>query len=405
MKIKNLFNTPKKASLAIIGFVATLVILSTGTAFAARAIAQSSSIGADNAKNYAFADAGIDPTTVKAVDAKFGYEQGQFVYEVEFTTDNADYEYLINASDGTVVKKNMELVTLDNVREVASAQITLEKAKEIALSDAKLDSNHVTYTAGKLEIEDGLSVYEIDFYSENVEYEYEINANTGAIYSKSKEINNIQKSADQSTAQGTSEQSTTTRQPSATSNKDNTASSKESKSITTDNNTKPVTGKEPEATNQISLNAAKEKALADADLTASSVTFTKTKLDKDDGIAVYEIEFYTTTHEYEYEIDATSGIIHDKSVEVHKKTSQSKQSEADTKDSSGNYIGLEKAKSIAAKHAGFSISEVTFSKAKLDTDKGKTIYDIEFYKDGMEYDYEIDASTGKILEYDSERDD
>lgn len=68
-------------------------------------------------------------------------------------------------------------------------------------------------------------------------------------------------------------------------------------------------------------------------------------------------------------------------------------------------ITLEKAKAIAVNHAGLSMSGVTFSKAKLDTDDGNTIYDIEFYKDGIEYEYEIDASSGKILEYDAEHDD
>ena len=33
------------------------------------------------------------------------------------------------------------------------------------------------------------------------------------------------------------------------------------------------------------------------------------------------------------------------------------------------------------------------------------VYEIEFYKDGMEYEYEIDAKTGDIIEYNSEWDD
>ena len=52
-----------------------------------------------------------------------------------------------------------------------------------------------------------------------------------------------------------------------------------------------------------------------------------------------------------------------------------------------SYIGLEKAKSIALKDAG--VSGVTFVKAKLDSDDGVRVYDIEFYKDNVEYDYEI----------------
>lgn len=33
------------------------------------------------------------------------------------------------------------------------------------------------------------------------------------------------------------------------------------------------------------------------------------------------------------------------------------------------------------------------------------VYEIEFYKDGMEYEYEIDAETGEIIKYESGWDD
>ena len=57
------------------------------------------------------------------------------------------------------------------------------------------------------------------------------------------------------------------------------------------------------------------------------------------------------------------------------------------------------AKSAALKHAGLSASNVTFTKAKLDDGK----YEIEFVSGSAEYEYEIDAATGSVLEYDVER--
>lgn len=396
MNVKKLFNTPLKASLTIISLIAIFAILSTGTAFAAGAIAENSSIGAETAKNFAFADAGIDPTTVKEVQTEFEYEQGQFVYEVEFIADGTEYEYWINASDGTVVKKNLELVEMDSTNQATTAQITVEQAKGIALKDAKLTDNSVTFTTAKLDQEESTLVYELEFYAENVEYEYEINAITGAIYSKSKEIQNEQKptAAAQQTAKSDS--------------KENTAETKPNNTNSRTNDTKSVVSKEQAAANRITLDAAKAKALADAGVTASSVTYTQAELDYDDGVAVYDIEFYTSTHEYEYEINADSGKVHDKSIEALDHSTGSKDNKtnkADNKDSSGKYIGIDKAKTIAVNHAGLSISDITFSKAKLDTDDGKTVYEIEFYKGGIEYEYEIDASSGKILEYDSEQDD
>ena len=71
----------------------------------------------------------------------------------------------------------------------------------------------------------------------------------------------------------------------------------------------------------------------------------------------------------------------------------------------GTEIELDRAQAIAAEHAGFTVSEVQFSKTKLEKEHGGAIYEIEFYKDGMEYEYEIDAVTGDIIEFDSEWDD
>lgn len=71
-------------------------------------------------------------------------------------------------------------------------------------------------------------------------------------------------------------------------------------------------------------------------------------------------------------------------------------------------VTLEKAKQIALKHAGKTASQVTFVKAQKDFDDGRWEYEIEFIvssKNGyLEYDYEIDAMTGKILscDYDAE---
>ena len=66
---------------------------------------------------------------------------------------------------------------------------------------------------------------------------------------------------------------------------------------------------------------------------------------------------------------------------------------------SSNYIGADKAKSIALKDAGLSSSSVTFTKAKLDREDGVRVYEIE------EYEYEINASSGKIRDKDVEFND
>lgn len=371
MKIKSFFETPKKAVLTSLCIVAALVILGTGTVFAAGAIAKSTAIGADKAQNFAFADAGVDPVSAQIDRTEFDFEQGQFVYEVEFTAGGTEYEYRIKASDGAIIKKEMK--TVDAKGNAASVQITQEQAKEIALKDAGLAAADVTFTESKLDQDDQITVYEISFRTADTEYEYEINAVTGVIYSKSKEKtvkDNTQNQIDV---------------PNKT-----PANQDSSRAQTNQNSSQTV--------NRISLETAKNKALSDAGVSSADATFTKAKLDYDDGIAVYDIEFYTKTHRYDYEINADTGKIISREVEGF---------QTDAGGNTGNgstYIGIDKAKSIALSHAGLSDSAVTFAKAKLENDDGKTVYEIEFYHKGSEYEYSIEAVSGKILEYDHDRD-
>ena len=65
-----------------------------------------------------------------------------------------------------------------------------------------------------------------------------------------------------------------------------------------------------------------------------------------------------------------------------------------------NYISADKAQSIALQHAGVSASDATFRKAHLDRDDGIYVYELEFVSGDLEYDYEIHATTGAILDWD-----
>ena len=63
-------------------------------------------------------------------------------------------------------------------------------------------------------------------------------------------------------------------------------------------------------------------------------------------------------------------------------------------------ISLDKAKEIALSHAGLSADQVTFVKVNMDFDDGIQKYDIKFYCNGQEYDYEINSSNGQIIQFD-----
>lgn len=81
-------------------------------------------------------------------------------------------------------KKEFEIKSFQNSKTIYSnVKITPEKAKEIALKHAKVSKNNAKFTKIKLDKHKGTLVYEIEFYLDNVEYEYEIDANNGQILS------------------------------------------------------------------------------------------------------------------------------------------------------------------------------------------------------------------------------
>lgn len=61
------------------------------------------------------------------------------------------------------------------------------------------------------------------------------------------------------------------------------------------------------------------------------------------------------------------------------------------------------AKAIAVEHAGLVGQQLSRLRAEYEIDDGVPQYDVEFYHNGIEYNYEIHADTGKILSFDKDR--
>lgn len=69
-------------------------------------------------------------------------------------------------------------------------------------------------------------------------------------------------------------------------------------------------------TSIISEEEARSIALTDAQVEAEAVTNIRIKFTVDDGRQVYDVEFYVTNQEYDYEIDAVTGEITEKDMEI-----------------------------------------------------------------------------------------
>ncbi len=210
----------------------------------------------------------------------------------------------------------------------ASKYISKSKAISIATSDAKVSksSSKFKLVEADLEKENGIKVWEIEFYYGKTKYEYEINAKNKKILEKDVEI-----------------------------------------------------GK------------AKAKSIA---LNKAKVESSKAKnwsVDHKDSKNYYAVSFTTSSHKYSMRVNSETG-----------KVTKYSKVEIKSEKSTNSYIGSDKAKEIAANHArgiGYE-GEIHYTKAKLDKDDGRMVYEIEFYIDLVELEYEIDANTGAILEWD-----
>lgn len=220
--------------------------------------------------------------------------------------------------------------------------ITMDKARSAALSHAGVSAQQAVFVFAEMDYRLGTWVYELEFYRKDTleEYDYIVKASDGSIMSYDRDAEHFTPES------------------------------------------KPETG-------FITLEQARAAALKDAGLSSSQVTFSFAGLVRRDSGWVYTMRFYSSAAEYCYTIDAATGKVLDKN----------------TPQAGGQkHITLEQARAAALEDAGLSSSQVTFLKAEKDYDDGRWMYEIEFVSASGEYDYEIDAVTGRVLErdYDAE---
>lgn len=294
--MKNL-TKKKKLIILIVSIVVAVSAIGAGSIAYGYDVVKKNSIGIDNAIATAMQDAGVTEQDAVITKAKMSFDDGRFVYDIEFTANGLEYDYELKASDGAIIKKDkdtndryvetttgvnestqtvtqQEITSQSADQQTTQAQtqnaatnkgdISLDKAKSIALSNAGLKADAVTFTKAQLDYDDGVSHYEIEFYNDSYEYDYDIDM-SGNIVSYDRDARKAQN------------------------NQSNQSSSANVNS------------------KYIGIDKAKSVALENAGKKSSEVNFTKAKLEKDDGVWKYEIEFVAGTMEYEYDIDAVSG--------------------------------------------------------------------------------------------------
>lgn len=187
------------------------------------------------------------------------------------------------------------------------------------------------------------------------------------------------------------------------------------------NNKLQTLKKEGTASTKAYIGKAKAKQIALDHAGVSNPKNVEIDFDADDGLIVYEVDFASSKYEYEYEINAKTGKIvkfdkekldsddvydnddydndYDNDDDDDDRDNYSNtNSSSSTNQSKTSFISKTRAKQIALNHA--KISNPRDLEIELDREDNK--YSVEFIYNDKEYEYEINAKTGAIINFDSE---
>ncbi|HFU4376941.1 TPA: PepSY domain-containing protein [Streptococcus suis] len=140
------------------------------------------------------------------------------------------------------------------------------------------------------------------------------------------------------------------------------------------------------------IDSAKTIVLKDLGLKANQVRFKEVDFEK----GIYEIDVVANNVEYDYDIQASTGKIikkKSKNLAPTKTTVKPAQPTQAKKTTVAVTISMEQAKTIALKDAGLTANKVRFKEVDLE----KSVYEVDFVANNLEYEYDINGLTGKII--------
>ena len=135
------------------------------------------------AQEIALAHAGVKAADATITKSKLDYDDGRQVYEIEWYANGAKYDYEIDAATGQIVSYDYDAVNYtpsQSTNTNANVKISEATAKQIALSSVPGATAANIYKF-KLDFDDGRWEYEGEIRYGTMEYDFTIDANTGAI--------------------------------------------------------------------------------------------------------------------------------------------------------------------------------------------------------------------------------
>lgn len=163
-------------------------------------------ISESKAVTAAMRDANLSKNDVTKTEVDKEIEDGMAVYEIDLTTIDGDYDYVIDGETGDIISRDIDRNTLNTSTSAStsanqnsseqsapqatpSAKISADQAKEIALKDANRSESDVTNLTVEEEIDNGKVYLDVSFDdpANNRDYSYDIDGETGAIVTKTED--------------------------------------------------------------------------------------------------------------------------------------------------------------------------------------------------------------------------
>lgn len=211
-------------------------------------------ISIDMVKDIVFKHAKVENKNIVNLEIEYDYENGNMIYDVEFDCNNIEYDYEVDAVSGKILESEIENKNKDSNNN-NNTYLSKDKIKEITLKKANV-SKYYDYDI-EFKFKGGTPIYEVEFETDSAEYDIKINAKNGNIIKYE------------------------------------------------------VKNKKVDTSKFISKDKAKNIVLNDAKVTE----YYDYEIELDDN--EYEISFETREYEYEYKLDARTGKILEKDIDIN----------------------------------------------------------------------------------------
>jgi uncharacterized membrane protein YkoI len=177
---------------------------------------KSQDIGVEKAKEIALQDAGVNEADTTRLKTSKDNENNTLVYDIDFDVNEKEYSYEIDGTNGEIISYEIDTNTANSSQANAvpdstaqsssadsttqssssqsgqtannsTAQTSITREQAIALALEKVPGATEADIKIELDFDDGRYVYEGDIIYQQVEYDFEINADTGEFIKWSEE--------------------------------------------------------------------------------------------------------------------------------------------------------------------------------------------------------------------------